>query len=252
MLTLSQPSTTTGAADVNAGGLAVKAGAASWAPSSFSHSGNILNFDLGVYNPSNPAVIDTGALTVDSAVTVNVTGSNFQVGQIPLINYTSKSITGSLTLNPATLPAGMVATLVDNGTNQIYLNVTQAATIFTWSGAPPLPAPALGHQQPELERLTTAYSTANSQLANFPDIAGGGTVNITADFSPLIFSISNASGNPYIFAGAGKITGSTGSTSRAPASPPSPAAPTTTPEPPPSPAVPLSRKPQTPLAETSR
>ncbi len=210
LLTLTEPATTTGPTDINAGGLSVKAGAASWAPSSFSHSGDKLDFNLGVFSTSNPVVINTGALTVDSAITVNVTGSNFQIGQIPLINYTSKSITGSLTLNTATLPVGVIATLEDNGMGQIYLNVTQAASIFNWSGATATP----GNGDWDTSSLnwntfTTAYSTANSQIANFPDIAGGGTVSLTASFSPLVLNISNNSGNPYVFGGAGKLTGST-------------------------------------------
>jgi autotransporter-associated beta strand protein len=210
LLTLTQPSTTTGPVDVNAGGLALKAGATSWSPSSFSHSGDKLNFDLGVYNPTNPTVINTGALTVDSAVTVNVTGSSFQVGHIPLINYTSKSITGSLTLNTATLPAGVLATLVDDNAGQIYLDVTQAATIFTWSGASATPGTGdWDTSSLNWNSSTTPYSTATTQLANFPDITTGGTVNITSAFSPLVATISNATGNPYTFSGSGKITGAT-------------------------------------------
>jgi autotransporter-associated beta strand protein len=210
LLTLKEPSTTTGAAAVNAGGLGVKAGAASWSPSSFSHSGDKLNIDLGVYDPSNPAVINTGALNVGSAVTLAVTGSNFQVGQVPLIQYTSKSITGSLTLDTASLPPGVEATLVDNGTDRIYLDVTQAASIFNWSGA----SATAGTGDWDTSSLnwnnfSAAYSTAASQIANFPDIAGGGTVSITGSFSPLLVNISNASGNPYMFDGAGKLTGTT-------------------------------------------
>jgi autotransporter-associated beta strand protein len=211
LLTLTQPSTTTGAADINAGGLAVKAGAASWAPSSFSHSGNTLNFNLGVYNPSNPVVINTGALTVDSAITVNVTGSNFQVGQIPLIAYTSKNFTGgSFTLNPATLPANVVANLVDNNTGLIYLNVTAAPTTYVWSGDTTTPGTGIWDTSSlTWNNFTTAFSTSGTQIVQFPDLAGGGTVTITGDNSPISIALANASGNNYVFNGTGKITGAT-------------------------------------------
>jgi fibronectin-binding autotransporter adhesin len=125
LLTLAAPSTVTGDVSVTAGGLSVKANPSnSWTPATLTHSGNALNFDLGTVNPSNPAVINVGDLTVNSAVTVNVTGSGFTVGEFPLIQYSTKSITGALTLNPASLPTGVVATLEDNGVGLIYLDVS--------------------------------------------------------------------------------------------------------------------------------
>jgi fibronectin-binding autotransporter adhesin len=142
-LTLTAVSTTTGPAVVSAGGLALSAGTNSWQPSSFTHSGNLLNFNLGVYNPSNPAVIaSAGILTLNSSITVNVSGSQFTVGQIPLISYGSKAGAGSLTLNTASLPAGVIATLEDDGAGLIYLDVTQGG--FVWSGDVATPAPEIG------------------------------------------------------------------------------------------------------------
>ncbi len=211
LLTLGATSTTTGPADVNAGGLGVKGSAVSWAPSSFSHSGNALNFDLGVYSLSNPAVINTGVLTVDSAVTVNVTGSNFQVAQIPLIQYTSKNFTGgSLTLNPATLPPNVVATLVDNNAGLIYLDVTAAPTSFVWSGNTATPGTGdWDTSSLNWNTFLTPFSTAGTQVVEFPSITGGGTVTLTSAYSPVSIAIANATGNPYTFTGAGKITGAT-------------------------------------------
>ncbi len=155
-------------------------------------------------------MIDTGALTVNSAVTVNVTGSNFQIGQIPLIQYTSKSITGSLTLNPATLPANVVATLVDDNDGLIYLNVTEAPTNFLWSGD--IDTPGTGDWDTtslNWNDFTEAYSEVGKQIAQFPDTPGGGVVTITRNFSPTNISITNASGNRYTFDGPGAITGAT-------------------------------------------
>jgi autotransporter-associated beta strand protein len=213
LLTLSAPPTTTGATNVTAGGLSVKGGATTWAPSSFTHSGDTLNFDLGDVSALVSPVINTsGALTVSSAVTVNITGSNFSVGQIPLINYASKNITGSLTLNTSTLPAGVLATLVDDNAGQIYLDVTQAANVFTWSGA--FGTPGTGNWDTtslNWNAFTVPFSTAGLQIVNFPDIAGGGTVNVTAAYTPIVTNISNVgayNANPYTINGTGKITGS--------------------------------------------
>jgi autotransporter-associated beta strand protein len=210
ILTLGAPSTTTGAAVVEAGGLGVTAGAASWTPSSFTHSGDTLNVNLGVYNPLNPALIATGALTLNGPISVNLSGSVFQVGQVPLITYTSKPGSGSLAINPATLPAGVLATIVDNGAGLIYLDVTQAATVFSWNGDTNLD----GSGEWDLATSnwngnTVPYSEANSTLAIFPDIAGGGLVSLVTNVSPINIAFSNLSGNPYTFEGTGLITGAT-------------------------------------------
>ena len=201
ILTLGAVSTTTGAAVVNAGGLAVAAGINSWQPSSFTHSGTQLNFNLGVYNPSNVAAINTPSLTLNSAITVNVSGSQVSIGQIPLLAYGSKSGTGSLTLG--TLPAGVAATLVDDG-SQIYLDVTQG--VFVWSGDSGTPGTGdWDSSSDNWNNFTLPYS--NPSPVTFPTITGGGTVNVTANFSPLYVDFTNTLGDDYILEGAGKITG---------------------------------------------
>lgn len=213
VLTLGAPSSTTGPAVVEAGGLGVSAGAVSWSPLSFTHSGDTLNFNLGVYNPANPVVIATGALTLDGPVTVNLSGSQFQVGQVPLISYSSQPGSGSLAINPATLPVGVIATVVDNGSGLIYLDVTQAATVFNWSGD--LAADGTGTWDKVASNWngnSAVYSDVGGALANFSDIAGGGTVTVGEDVAPLALSIQNTGGylgNVYSFVGAGKITGTT-------------------------------------------
>lgn len=209
-LTLNATSTTTGSATINSGGLSVKASTTSWTPSSFSHSGNTLTFNLGTYSSSNVAPIQTGALTVNSAVSVNISASNLQVGQIPLIQYTSESIPGSLTLNSASLPPNVQATLEDNGTGLIYLNVTEAPATYVWSGNTATPGSGdWDTSSLNWNASSVAFSTSGAQVAEFPNLAGGGTVNLTDAYSPLSVSVANATGNPYTFNGSGKLTGST-------------------------------------------
>ncbi|TAE78112.1 MAG: hypothetical protein EAZ65_03120 [Verrucomicrobia bacterium] len=210
MLTLSAPSTSTGPALIEAGGLSLSAGATSWSPSSFTHAGDTLNFNLGVYDPANPTVIATGALNLAGPITANLSGTQFQVGQVPLISYTSKSGSGSLTLNQATLPAGLIANIVDDGNGLIYLDVTQAATVFTWNGdANPDGSGDWDLASSNWNGNTAVYSEANSTLAIFPDIAGGGLVPILTNVSPISITLNNAAGNPYSFEGTGLITGAT-------------------------------------------
>jgi fibronectin-binding autotransporter adhesin len=215
-LTLSSPSTVTGDVTVSAGGLGVKAAATSWTPSTFTHSGDTLNFDLGVYNPTNPALIDVATLTLNTTnITVNISGSSIPVSsEIKILEYGTKSGTGSLTLNIASLPTNMVATLGENTVDgYYYLNVTSpSATAFTWAGD--VNPDGTGNWDIATSLNWNANAVAYNQpaLVTFPNIAAGGTVTVTTDVAPISFDINNASGNPYTFAGTGKITGNTGIT----------------------------------------
>jgi fibronectin-binding autotransporter adhesin len=219
LLTLGGTNTLTGDVTVNAGGLGVKSGLDSWYPSSLSHSGDTLNFDLGVYDSFNPAAINTLTLTVDSPITVNVTGTSLKVGEIPLIEYGSKDFTGgSLTLNTASLPPNVVATLEDDGSGLIYLDVTAAPSTYVWSGDSETPGTGdWDTTSSNWNDFSDTYSTSGSQVVTFPDIAvanpgDSNTVTISGDYSPVNFAINNTSGNPYSFEGTGKITGATGIT----------------------------------------
>lgn len=215
LLTLGSPSTITGAVTVEAGGLGVKAGSVAWTPSSFTHSGDTLNFDLGVYNAANPPVIDVPTLTLNTTdITVNISGSSIPVsGEIKILEYGTKSGTGSLKLNIASLPTNMVATLEENTVDgYYYLNVTSpSATAFVWSGDTNTDGTGTWDAS-SLNWNTNTAAYAQPALVSFPNIIGGGTVTIAADVAPLTFEVNNATNNPYSFAGAGKITGTVGIT----------------------------------------
>jgi autotransporter-associated beta strand protein len=214
-LTLSAPSTVTGPVTINAGGLGIKAGTTSWQPSTFTHSGTALNFDLGVFDPINPPVLDVPELTLNTTdITVNISGSSIPVAsEIKILDYGTKSGSGSLKLNIATLPNNMVAELKENLVDgYYYLEVTSpSATSFTWSGD----TNADGTGTWDLASLNwnaNAAAYAPPAIVTFPNIAAGGTVTISPDVAPLSFEINNTSPNHYLFAGTGKITGSTGIT----------------------------------------
>ena len=214
LLTLTQISTTTGAASITAGGLSVVAGSTSWTPSSFTHSGNTLTFNVGAFNPANLAPIDTtagtGTVTFNpvSPISVSVTGTQFVVGQIPLIKYTTGNLSGfsNLDLNEATLPPGVLATLADNGAGLIYLDVTQGG--FVWSGAST--TPGTGNWDTTSSNWNTSTAVyANGAPVSFPTIAGGGTITLTENVTPFSVEFSNTATNDYILAGTSKITGNT-------------------------------------------
>ena len=212
-LTLSSPSTITGNVTVSAGGLGVKADATSWTPSSVTHSGDTLNFDLGVYNIANPSVIDVADLTLNTSdTTVNISGSSIPVSsEIKILDYGTKSGSGTLKLNIASLPANMVATLEENTVDgYYYLNVTSpSATSFTWSGDTNADGTGIWDTA-SLNWNTNTVAYAQPALAIFPNITGGGTVTINADVAPITLDLNNATGNAYTFDGTGKITGATG------------------------------------------
>ena len=90
---------------------------------------NVLTFNYGTNANSATALITVGALTPNSPVSINVSGSGLDVGQFPLIKY-SGSIggLGYSAFALGTLPyPNYVATLVDNAANHsVDLNITAA------------------------------------------------------------------------------------------------------------------------------
>jgi autotransporter-associated beta strand protein len=95
--------------------------------------------DVGGFNPTDSILDVTGPLAVNGAVTVNVAGAKFSIGEIPLISYNAAQRTGSGTFVLGNLPPGVVATLetdVDyfgTGLAAVYLDVTSVA-LPEWDG----------------------------------------------------------------------------------------------------------------------
>jgi autotransporter-associated beta strand protein len=96
-----------------------------------------LDFDLGAFAGNTAVaplnVTGAGGLTLNGAVTVNVADLMPVVGSIPLVSYNgAKGGTGSFTLG--SLPDGVSASLVDNGSGLVSLNVTRVNDAY-WTGA---------------------------------------------------------------------------------------------------------------------
>ncbi|MEK7954489.1 beta strand repeat-containing protein [Luteolibacter soli] len=93
-----------------------------------------LDINLGnvAGNPTAAPLNVTGTLTVGGPITINVADQFPAVGSVPLISYVGpKAGGGSFVLG--TLPNGVVANLVDNGTGLVSLNVT-SASLPRWDG----------------------------------------------------------------------------------------------------------------------
>ncbi|RYD38797.1 MAG: hypothetical protein EOP85_16845, partial [Verrucomicrobiaceae bacterium] len=165
-----------------------------------------LNFDLGDIpgNPIEPSISAT-SLVVNGTVTLNVADLKVDLGLAPLLQYTSKSGTGSFVLG--TLPSGVTAKLVDNG-SMISLDVTKLAqprwdatasdvwntTTVNWVNAND-PSP---------------YSNGTTVIFN--DFVSGvtqGAVKLNSTVTPAAVTFENSL-VPYSITGSGSIGGATG------------------------------------------
>jgi autotransporter-associated beta strand protein len=168
-----------------------------------------LDFDLGSFgNPSTAPLNVSTLLSVAGTITVNVTASVLAVGTVPLVQFTA--ISGTHTFALGTLPAGVVANLVETG-SQLQLVITSA-------GAPRWDGNVAGTWNFSANQdwfdlgtlLPTTYSDGKPVVFN--DAAVGTTnVNITAIVKPSSIVVTNDL-LTYTFKGTGSIAGSTGLT----------------------------------------
>ena len=165
--------------------------------------GNSTNNFSGLSSTVNPAITNSGALTLAGAVTVNVSGGKISVGQYPLIASASIGGTGGFVIG--TLPWGAAANIQTNG-NTIVLNVTTGSPpTFEWTG---------------LNNTNWDLATANNWLSNgvssvysdgqdvqFDDSSAQTNVVVAVAVAPASVIVTNSARN-YTFSGSGAITGS--------------------------------------------
>jgi len=154
-----------------------------------------------------PPITVNGSLAVSNPVTVNISGAIPATGQYPLIQYSGES--PQKTFKLASLPAGVSATLVDDHSSSVYLNVT-ATPVQTevWNGAP----------SRTWDIGTTANWTINSSttkwfeynIATFDDTASGSTsITLSTNVHPANVIFTNTT-KVYTVTGTGSIAGSAG------------------------------------------
>ena len=168
-----------------------------------------LDFDLGSSGNPTTAPLNVSTLfSVNGTITVNVAASVLAVGTVPLAQFTA--ISGTHTFVLGTLPAGVVANLVETG-SQLQLNVTSAGAprwngnvAGTWN---------FGTNQDWFDLGTLLPATySDGKPVVFNDAAAGTTnVNITANVKPSSIVVTNDL-LTYTFKGTGTISGSTGLT----------------------------------------
>ena len=167
-----------------------------------------IDFDFGSFgNPSLAPLNVLGGLSAGGPVTLTVSGVQPSLGQIPLIQYGSKSGAGSYTLSPIT---GYTASLLDNGST-IFLNITGIAA-RQWNGLVSGTSNGtwnVGTTANWLIPPTTATTFANGDGAVFNDSAAGTTdVVVATAVSPSSVTIDNSTLS-YTFTGTGSISGTT-------------------------------------------
>jgi len=166
-----------------------------------------LDFNLGGFgNPTAAPVNVIGTFDVSGTVTVNVTDDLPQLGSFPLVAYSSRTGSGNFVIG--TVPVGVVASVVTNGST-IALNIT-SVNLPRWEGQ------AGGNWDIGVTTnwlnigtgLPTTYGQGNFVL--FDDNATGTTtVNLTTTVNPGSVTVNNTN-LTYALVGVGKISGNIG------------------------------------------
>jgi len=181
----------------------------------FSSGASTLNLDLGSFgNPgvSSAPVNVLNALAINGTLTINIADGLPQLGQFPLIQASSKTVTGSLVLG--SLPVG-VGAYISNNVSSIDLVITNV-NLPRWEGL------AGGNWDIGLTtnwvNIGNGFPTtfADHNIVQFNDSATGTTtVNLTTTVTPNGLTVNNNT-KLYTFTGPGKITGPVGITKQGP------------------------------------
>jgi len=177
--------------------------------SSLTLNNSTVDLDLGGFgNPTVAPLNVATTLGVNGVVTINIADSLPQLGQFPLIDYSSRAGSGSFILG--TLPLGVSAVIVTNVVNStIDLNITAVAAP-RWEGN------VSGvwdiNTTPNWVELSTSlpatYHEGNSVLFN-DQATGTNAVSLGVTVNPAKVTVNNTNLN-YSITGNGRIAGAAG------------------------------------------
>ncbi|MCW1923769.1 autotransporter-associated beta strand repeat-containing protein [Luteolibacter arcticus] len=175
-----------------------------------------LDIDLGNHAglPTAPVLATTG-LTVGGPVSINLVDTAPVVGSVPLISYVGpKGGSGSFNTVLGSVPVGVIATVVDNGTNLVSLDVTRVNSPY-WKGEGNgvwlSEADAVTPDGDWFEDYTEVTKNfQNGDPALFDDrVVGTSEVLLNSTVLPGGSGVRFDNANTYGLSGSGKISGST-------------------------------------------
>lgn len=179
-------------------------------------------FDLGTFgNHPGTVATNTGTVTLNGNVTVNLAGTNFSNGTITLLRYANRAGVGSFVLG--TLPANvnLVSFNDDTVNKRVTLTLSTGVIVdntFKWLGgaAGDWDIDNLANQiwQVVGTAQTTNYTEGAAVLFN--DTATGTTnINLTTFVSPSAVTVNNTN-KIFTLGGIGSVSGATGLTKKGP------------------------------------
>jgi autotransporter-associated beta strand protein len=205
-------------------GLKVTAANTTFAASSLtlgSTTGSTLQIDLGTFGSPTVPVIAAPTFARNGTTTIKILGSGFNGTTFRLVDYTSTTGAGTITL---TLPFRVTGSITDNAATT-SLDLTLTADGPKWRGningnwdIDPNNNGAAGtaNWRTAVSDVATRYveGPAGIDSVIFDETATGTrTVNLTTTLSPASVGVNNTT-TPYKFVGAGKISGAGGLTKR--------------------------------------
>jgi autotransporter-associated beta strand protein len=189
-------------------------------------SGCSYDFNLGTLpNPTSTSVVsNTGAITFNGNVTLNLTGTNTSLtsGTIMLLRYASRSGTGSFVLG--SLPVNITATgpgLVNDTVNKevrLTINVPLPNDVTrVWVGDS-IGNWDIGNTGNKIWKVAgtgqiTNYNEGVAVLFDDTVTAGTTNINLTTTLNPSAVTVNNTN-KTYTFGGVGALAGATGLTKR--------------------------------------
>jgi autotransporter-associated beta strand protein len=186
-----------------------------------------LNFGSVIANPTAPAINVAGSLSAPgTGIVINISGFGLKPGSLKLIDYNGTALPNLANFTLGTLPPGVVATLVNDTLNAaIFLNITSAGQNLAWVGTNALTGlidntwdiavttnwvENGGSTMLRYQEYTTTSTVGDPVLFDdsvFNDFLNPQPTNINLTTSLRPFSVTVNSTLPYVFSGAGSLTG---------------------------------------------
>jgi len=165
----------------------------------------------GFANPVGTVLTDSGNLTMNGDITVNISGTGLQVGSITLLEYASRSGTGTFVLGA--LPPNVTgANIIDDQLNKrVVLQITSVFDpTLVWVGDA-AGVWDIGNPANLVWKVAgsgaAAYYT-DGKMVKFDDTATGTTtIDVSTAVAPSLVTVDNTA-KDYTFTGSGYITGS--------------------------------------------